>query len=228
MFKKSTIIRERSRKNATKKTLRRESIHISCDTTTTKRRRSKELARLFCAPASLRYVFLLFRRRRRLRRRRRAFLWTAVGPHHHHHHRCVTTRKCWRLARGGASRRTTTTRVLDDDDDEEEEGKERARTEEASRVAVRAGDVLGRLWCRTTTRTFFATIEEELFLCETAWKVPTPQSATLRRHGTRRRLRPGERWGRKQGTGTRRGRERRRQKENTNRRRRRRTQITSI
>ena len=227
MFKKSTI-RERSRKNATKKTLRRESIHISCDTTT-KRRRSKELARLFCAPASLRYVFLLFRRRRRLRRRRRAFLWTAVGPHHHHHHRCITTRKCWRLARGGASRRTTTTRVLDDDDDEEEEeGKERARTEEASRVAVRAGDVLGRLWCRTTTRTFFATLEEELFLCETAWKVPTPQSATLRRHGTRRRLRPRERWRRKQGTGTRRGRERRRQKENTNRRRRRRTQITSI
>ena len=89
--------------------------------------------------------------------------------------RCVA-RKCRRLARGGAEKNDDES--LDDDETRRRRrGKERARTEEASRVAVRAGDVLG-LWCRTTTRTttrrtFFATIEEELFLCETAWKVPT-------------------------------------------------------
>ena len=57
-------------------------------------------------------------------------------------------------------------------------GKSEREQRRRRELRVRAGDVLGRLWCRTTTRTFFATLEEELFLCETAGKSP-PRSLQL-------------------------------------------------
>ena len=89
-------IRERSRKNATKKTPRRGSLHLY-----EPQKAASRSSRGSCAPATLRYVSSFSSSS--FRRRRRAFVdGGRSASHHHHHHRHNTKNAC--LARGGASR----------------------------------------------------------------------------------------------------------------------------